>query len=670
MMMRWLCPFILVTLAAEAQDLDRDHGPWHSIAPNADIAAQRSSASTNFDARYYHLDFEIRFNPRLIIGRTRIAGDVVSGSLSRLDLDFTTQPAMRVDSVRSTSGSALGFAHIENILSIDLGAAHGAGSAIDVEVFYRGLPRQTGFGTFTFGTLSNGDPFAWSLSQPYGAREWWPGVDHPTDKADSVRVTITVPQNMLAGSNGLLEAQRIENGLATYTWFHRYPIASYLVSFAAGIYEVRNQVYQRPTELAELWGELELPIEHFVYRGSPAFEGTAINNGWQRVVDVMRVFENWFGPYPFPEEKYGHKHVTFGGGMEHQTMSSMGGFSVGLIAHELGHQWYGNLVTNRRWPELWLNEGFATYSELLYWEARRDLYPGTFEANRDFYRTRARQAIGPLIVQDTLSINNLFNSARVYAKGGIVLHMLRWIVDDDTFRQILRTYSYDDAVRYGTATTADFQRVAEDVSGRDLAAFFAQWVTDGTGYPVYDVRWGYEHDQAGYLVTVEVSQTQTLPLSNVETFVMPLPLAVVTTQGEVPIRVENTERQQRFTFVVPAPPTGLIFDPDRWLLRNETVQVLDFDGVPLGPDSNGLANLHPNPAPETFSVTIEIAHAGPALLELYDVSGRRLATLLDQALPFGAHPFEFDVRGVAPGRYFLRLTTGNGRSTTPLSVVR
>ena len=274
--------------------------------------------------------------------------------------------------MRDADGAPLAFTHGGYVLAIDLPATVPAGEVLAVEVDYEGTPSSAGFGAFE-ARLLDGQPVAWTLSEPYFAREWWPCKDHPSDKADSTRVTVTVPEGLRVGSNGLLESEITEAGRTTYTWFERYPITTYLVSIAVGPYAVFEQTYVRPDSLVALYGPLELPILHYKYVDP---RQTSLPSGWAEALEMMPVFESWFGPYPFPLEKYGHAEFGWGGGMEHQTMSSMGGFNTSLVAHELAHMWFGDLITMNSWPHLWLTEGFASYSELLYFESQAARGPG------------------------------------------------------------------------------------------------------------------------------------------------------------------------------------------------------------------------------------------------------------------------------------------------------
>ena len=628
-------------------------------------AKTTSFASENFDAGYYHLVLDLRLDQEYLYGQTRITGRVVGTSMVSLSLDFSSN--MIVDSVWAENGNPLLFSHEDDVVTVPLPAPAMVGSEVTVYIAYRGKPMQEGWGTFVFGHLSNDDPYVWSLSEPYGAREWWPSKDHPSDKADSVRVSLTVPRDMLAGSNGLLETT-IENtdGTTTYDWFSRYPIASYLVSLAVGRYDQFVQTYSRPDSLATIWGDLDLPILHYAYQETNVYDGTDEYYGWSRVVDVLPVLEYWFGPYPFPEEKYGHAHVTFGGGMEHQTMTSMGNSSVGLITHELAHMWFGDKITMRYWPHLWLNEGFATYAELLYWQSQSELYPNTYNQVFSTYYDRARTAPGTLIVEDTTSVSNLFRHSRVYSKGGMVLHMLRGMLGDETFREILRTYATDEAVQYGTAVTEDFQRVSESVSGQDLDIFFRQWVTEGTGHPVYEVGWGYRPVAWGYEVIVTVDQTQEEPASSVPVFTMPVTIAVQSNLGEQRFTVMNNQRNQTYVIETLHAPNNVIFDPDENILRNRYIEALRNNEMPAIPLTTEITARYPNPTKSDLYVNMMLAKTGPVRLSLYDELGRLQRTFFDGNMPGGSHTFWFSLEDLASGTYFLSLSDMQRTHTQPL----
>lgn len=633
--------FVLYVLPVQAQapDFETVFKVVRSPAPS-EVA---TAASPNFDAAFYHLMLDVRFAPKGLIGQTWIEGRITRESLSTLRLDL--HRAMQVDSVRSAQGAQLAFTHQGDVLVVQLPAPVSVGHRIGVWVHYRGVPVPAGYGAFVFDTTTTGRPVAWSLSEPYGARRWWPSKDHPSDKADSVRVTVTVPRAMRVGSNGLLTGTTYTDTTATYDWHSRYPIAPYLISIAAAEYAVEEQRYRRPDSLAARLGPLDLPILHYAYpeKASLLFEG------WRWVTDAFPVFESWFGAYPFPEEKYGHAQMTGGGGMEHQTMSTMGGSSLPLVVHELAHQWFGDLLTNRTWPDLWLNEGFATYSEGLYWQYRTD-HPEFWETYLNGMFQRARSRPGAVALPDTTVITDLF-SHRTYFKGAAVLHMLRGVVGDPAFRDILQTYVRDPRLRYGSVTTTDFQRIAERISGRDLGVFFVQWLYR-SGYPIYEVDW--QSVENGTAVTLR--QLQPEPV-----FVMPVTLQIETRKGtHHRFRVEQTQREQTFVLNVSA-PVKVVFDPDRWLLRNQVVPVrqvaLEQEG---GPSGTLLYPPFPNPAGPSAHVVISLAQAGMVTLEVVDVLGRQVRLLFEGERAAGTFVQQLHLDSLVAGTYFLRLHSAAG----------
>jgi aminopeptidase N len=625
-----------------------------------------SIASANLDATFYHLNLNIDMLDDSIVGVVRVEGRVVNSPLTQLTLDLGS--SMHVTSVSAAGGGALGFTQSGAALKITLPGAQAVGTLVAVDIRYRGIPFQSGFGNFVFANHStNGDRVAWSLSEPYGSREWWPCKDHPSDKADSVRVTVTVPSEYRVGSQGLLVAETVNGPNTTYDWLSHYPIASYLVSVAIGKYFRYQDTYERPAALVADYGPLSLPLDHMLYNDATHL----LPSGWALTGDALEVEESWFGPYPFANEKYGHCEFTFGGGMEHQTMTSIGSGSVAVVSHELAHQWYGDSISPKRWAHLWLSEGFATYAELLYWQASEDSFPGYYEIIRDGDYTNARRATGTLVLQDTTSVAYMFDGYRVYAKGAIVLDMLRYVTGDNVFRQIMKTYAADPAVRYGNAVTADFQRVAETVSGLDLDSFFSQWVTTGTGFPRYAASSSWQSSGGGnYQVRATIQQTQAPWQSNVNVFEMPLEIAVYSLLAPDSLveihreRVQNNQRSQTFTFAVAQKPDKVAIDPDKHILRADVVNSLAQD-VPPYPAISG---VFPNPTKAGLTIQYQLDRDSQINVHVFDIAGRRVLTTKTSAAT-GVQYFDLDTSHLASGVYFVRLSTAQGESFKRFVVV-
>ena len=206
----------------------------------------------------------------------------------------------------------------------------------------------------------------WSLSEPYGSRDWWPCKNGLDDKADSIDVFITNPIAYKAASNGILQSETPVSGgtkLLTH-WKHRYPIATYLICFAVTNYSVFNRSVNLSTGV--------LPMQTFCYPE----DSTSFSNGTINTLNAMQLFDTLFYlPYPFMNEKYGHVQFGWGGGMEHQTSTFVVSIDESLCAHELAHQWFGDKITCGSWKDIWLNEGFATHLASMYMENK---YPANY----------------------------------------------------------------------------------------------------------------------------------------------------------------------------------------------------------------------------------------------------------------------------------------------------
>jgi aminopeptidase N len=643
---------------AELFKLVARSGADHRDYSRTDTRWKTSMATESFDATFYGLDLRVEMSSNSVMGNVRIVG-VARAPQDELRLDLADE--MMVDSVLSASGESVAYGHRSEVLTMAFPL--GTGEVGDLTVYYHGAPKSTGLGGFVFGELANGDPFAWTLSEPYAGRSWWPSKDHPSDKADSVDVFITVAEPLRVGSNGLLQEVRdVGAGYRQFRWRHRYPIATYLVSVAAGVYDYTEQVYERPSNLSADFGPLRLPIQHYTYAGNNAFEGSHPQFGFRYITEIFPILEGWFGPYPFDREKYGHAQFTFGGAMEHQTLSSMTTNYRGTMAHELAHQWFGDMISPRAWPHVWLNEGFATFGELAYW--RDSEFPEVYDQIFDIYYDRAQQAVGTVIVQDTTNVLDMFAHSRIYSKGWMVLRMLRGMLGDEAFTGALRDYATDPATQYGTAATEDFQRVAEAVSGLDLDVFFRQWVTEGTGFPTYEMSWTFRPEAGRYRLDLQLNQTQELPQSNMEVFRMPIWIRVGTAAGAREILVYNDLRSQHYTLLVDAEPRSLMLDPDRWILRSPEVTITGTEETSLPAGTPAIVSAWPNPTSDVLFV--EVSSPAPTELTVVDALGRNVLT----AMSTPGLPTELRLENLPPGLYGVRILSGDRIDTRLFMVAR
>jgi aminopeptidase N len=369
--------------------------------------------------------------------------------------------------------------------------------------------------------------------------------------------------------------------------------------------------------------------------------------------------------YPFINEKYGHAQFGWGGGMEHQTVSSMGGFSNGLISHELAHQWYGDMITCADWHHIWLNEGFATYLEAVYIEeiSGKAAYDSQIQSEMNFAKT----ANGTIWVQDITNIGEIFNGARSYAKGATVLHMLRGVVGDSTFFDIMRTYAADPSVSYGAATTEDFHAIAESVYGSSLDYFFQEWIY-GENYPKYTIEWSKSFVSGEtYQITLIITQTVN---SNPSFFTMPVQVKFNTALGDTTVTLFNNQQVQNFQFDITGDPQSISFDPGNWILK--TLQgVTEVEDATV-PQEFSLEQNYPNPFNPTTNIKFRISDIGLVTLKVYDVLGNEVATLVNEEKSAGSYKVEFSTTdlNLTSGIYFYTLTAGNFKETKKMILMK
>jgi hypothetical protein len=511
------------------------------------LATPATANQQAYDVHYYALDLTPNVATKVLTGTVRMKASVVTGPLSAVELDLYAN--MTVDAVTS-GGVTATFSRSGNLLTVNLDRAYADGELMDVVVSYHGAPSAAG--AFGFDT-ANGRNLVWSLSEPFGARTWWPCKDATEDKADSVDVRVTVPSGMITASNGT-RVEATDNGtLAVTRWRERFPIATYLVSLASYPYTVTTDSYRySPTD--------SMPIQFYNFPETVA--GVAAVQA--KVKAMIAAYAGYFGEYPFLAEKYGHAQFLWSGGMEHQTCTSLGGNAIieYIVAHELGHQWWGDLVTCRDFHHVWVNEGFATYCEALWAESTGGAaaYHGDIDLNQYF-------GSGTIYVPDLTDENRIFDSNLSYDKGSWVLHMLRRVLGDSTFFAAMRQFYTQ--YGYSTATTEDFRDVCEAVSGRNLHAFFQQWIY-GEYYPHYLSSWTSAPAGGGYDVTLRLEQVQTWQL-----FTMPLDVKVTTAAGEQSFVVQDSLAAQTFTLHVDAAPSAVAVDPDGWVLKLLESPVVD-----------------------------------------------------------------------------------------------
>ncbi|NOT34211.1 MAG: hypothetical protein HOP12_08595 [Candidatus Eisenbacteria bacterium] len=522
-----------------------DVAPYLSAWKAARLAHERATAQPatlnqqQYDAHWYDLNLTFTQAGSQVAGTVRMKASVVSGPISVVELNFYANMVM---DAATSAGGATTWSRVGNLLTLNLDRAYATGELVDVTLTYHGNPTAAGY--FVFQTV-NGRPLIWSLSEAYGARSWWPCKDIPEDKADSVDIHFTTASTQTVASNGRFVSRVPSGGTATTHWHEGYPIATYLVSIAAYPYTVTDDWY-RPTPTDSML------IRFYNYPESAA--GAAPVQA--KVKNMMAAFATRFGEYPFITEKYGHAQFQYGGGMEHQTITGLGTFNESVVAHELAHQWWGDLVTCRDFHHIWLNEGFASYGEALWWEATAGVAAYKADLNASRYT-----GPGTVWVPDETDESRIFDGNLSYNKGSWVLHMLRHVLGDAAFFASLQ--QYHTTWGYQSAVTEDFRDVCESVSGRDLDAFFQQWIY-GEFFPVYRPTWAaVAAGGGGWDVTLQLEQTQSGQL-----FHMPVDVTLTTAAGETTFVIHDSLATQTFVLHVNDAPTLLEIDKDDWILKS------------------------------------------------------------------------------------------------------
>jgi Peptidase family M1 domain/Peptidase M1 N-terminal domain len=583
-------------------------------------------AMTDTDVLSNLLDIEVIPSTTTITGsntmtvRSRVNG--LTQFTFVLRNNFTVNTTGAVDSVQ-LNGTTTAFATEPGTNSyartVTLDRAYNLNETFTVRVGYSGVPVSRGFGSFDFANQDGvaGAPIiVESLSEPYYAATWWPCKDGDvftagdnSDKA-TMDISITAPSTNRSLSNGLLQSiTPLSGGRSKYRWVTNYPTTTYLFFIASTQYNTYTQTYNYPLSGG---GTGSMPVEIDLY---PMDDTAANRNAWFNCLNMMAAYRPYYGEYPFVNEKYGIYEFNFGGGQEHQTFTGEGTFSESVTSHELGHQWWGDNITCKTWGDIWLNEGFATYTEALWIEHR----PGS-GGLPDYLA--AMQARKPTNVADSVyvyaygDINRIFSTNFTYRKGGWVLHQLRHLVGDTTFYNILQTYRA--GFQGGGATTDDFAGVASSVSGQDLTWFFRQCVY-GVGAPAYAIGTTPVTVNGQNYLRVSLRQTQdaTWPGAGAPAgyFAFPTDLRVDTAGGSTTTKLNNNARTQWFVVPASAAVTGSALDEFNWILNTAKVAEAYQAGPPKivqaspGPGSQINSGVPTTAAIVTFSEAVNAASA-------------------------------------------------------------
>jgi aminopeptidase N len=618
-----LCKAVDEIAAIERNSFQRSH------------SVNRSQASSNFQVTYYRCVWEIDPAVRYIKGSVT-SHFITSTPSNTISYDLASQ--LTVDSVYY-HGNKILFSRPTNLLQINFPSIIQSGQKDSVTIFYQGIPPPGG--SFFQSIHGAGIPITWTLSEPYGSRDWWPCRNGLDDKADSIDIIIVCSNSYRASSNGSLISETDNGAIRTAYYKHRYPIASYLVAFAVTNFKVLNHSVQL--------GSVNLPMITYCY---PESENSFQQNT-PKVLQQLSLYHEYFGAYPFINEKYSHTQFNWGGGMEHQTNSFIVTPDENLMAHELAHQWFGDKITCGSWQDIWLNEGFATYLSYFYFE--KSSPANQTNRLRGLSNSITNSPGGSVRVDDTTNVGRIFNSRLSYNKGAYLLHMLRWVLGDILFFRGIRQYVNDPKLAYGFARTDDLKRNLEQVSGKNLTEFFRDWYFS-QGYPSYTVKWNQDNN---HRALISVSQTTSHPTANF--FEMPLALKFKSGSQEKTVVVNNTENNEFFSEQIGFKADTVIIDPDYWVLSKNNISIKD---VALTPPISGYEiNVFPVPTSlNTVTLSITNPVSERMSLRLFSTTGQ-LVWQQQVNTPGPIEQIQINISKLSAGVYLLHVDAGSFKTT-------
>lgn len=579
----------------------------------------------SYDVLFYKLDLHVDTSGIFLKGYATVILKVLYPTLDSIFLELVN--GYVVDSVL-VDGIKSEFTHISDKLSVYVKG--NIGQIITTQIFYQGNASVGFTETGVYNRSIMGQSYTFTLTEPFSAKYVFPCKQDLKDKADSVYVFITTDKNLKAGANGLLENTVLLPGnKVRYEWKSRYPIDYYLISFAVGDYLEYNFYTKLPGT------EDSVFVQNYIYNDSLYLESNRSNI--ERTSDFLVLFSQLFGNYPFISEKYGHCTVPIGGGMEHQTMTTLNGFSFILVSHELAHQWFGDNVTCATWQDIWINEGFASYGEYLAIEnisSKEEAVQWMTDAHNFIMSEEGGSVYVPdEFIEDE---DRIFEHRLSYKKGAAIIHTIRQETGNDSlFFDILKEFQnrYKDSV----ATGEDFKNVLETNTGKDFDGFFRQWYY-GEGYPKFKFSWSHKNDT---LKIISVQQTSESSQTYFDVL-LEFKLDFINDRDST-IKFRQNSNYLEFEAVVPGVIKSLAFDPQKWLIAKVESFVNSTDSI----NGNDIFYLAPNPVSDKLRILFKI---DPGRYKIYisDLTGK-----LIKVYEGTERNYQLDLSFLSSGNYFL-----------------
>jgi aminopeptidase N len=588
-----------------------------------DLRQGKNSTSRSYDVLHYNLDLSVKPDPFYVQGNITIQIVLLAGNLDQVEFDLQ---GLQVESVLY-NGLPVNFTLADGALILTSLTTIMAGDTGTCTIFYQGTPQSGLYRRQNFA----GDTIIYSHNEPYEARFWFPCNDDPGDKATHI-VSIRMPVSYTVLSNGRKIAEYLDSpGWMRTVWEEDYPIATYLISLAAAPYHIVEQNWSFET--------VRMPLDYYVY---PADASRALN-ALTTTTQMLSFFSGYIGLYPFSGDKYAMAEVPLveAAAMENQTATTMRDAVMDneeIIAHELAHQWWGDALTPASFADIWLNEGFASYFDVLYTE---------YSAGEYNYKRRMENYKGLLFQDGSLSYpvynppaEYLFGRS-VYYKGAWILHMLRSELGEELFKSICQTYYQQ--YKYSNVTTTDFIQTCEEVGHTSLDTFFNQWLYYG-GLPNLYLSW----HQDGPLLSFIIQQLQTETVYDLK----------------LEIHIQGFSRDSLLVVSCNRPVTEYqvsFSDPVQMVTLDPEDKVLQVNNTPVYylARHTALLKIYPHPVHKKAQILYQVDRAQQIRIEIWNILGERVAILKNEKQPGGLYHYIWDPVNLSSGTYLCILRAGD-----------